>query len=110
MGLGLTVALVMSAVRLPPYYRAATYLKQAETAAESGQDKNAIEFFQKVLEITPSAKRARIGIAIAYFRSSDEDDHKRGLLALEGLTIGKDDWQRLVAVMPAEYRQFFVRK
>lgn len=110
MGLVLIVALLTSVIRLPPFYPAAILLKQAETLSENGQDQKAIAFFQKTLEITPTAKRARVGIALAYFRSADEDDHKRGLLALEGLTIGKDDWQQLVAVMPPEYQHFFTRK
>jgi tetratricopeptide (TPR) repeat protein len=110
MGLGLIVALLTSAIRLPPYYRAAVLLKEAETLSENGQDRKAIGFFQKALEITPTAKRARMGIALAYFTSTDEDDHKRGLLALEGLTVGKDDWQKLVAVMPPEYQRYFTRK
>src|SRR5262249_9459851 len=110
MGLALIFALLISAFRLPLYYRAATLLKQAETLSESGEDQTAIGFFQKVLELTPTAKRARMGIALAYFRSTDEDDHKRGLLALQGLKIAKDDWQELVAVMPPEYQHFFTRK
>ena len=107
MSFGIVTALVVSLIQLPPYYRAASLLQRAETFAEHGQQKNAVEFFANALELTPSSKRARIGLAVSYFRSPDEEDHKKALEVLQGLTLEKDDWQKLAAVMPAEYRRFF---
>jgi hypothetical protein len=106
-GFGIFAMLVVSLIQLPSYYRAATLLGRAETLAEHGQDKNAVKLYTSVLEIIPSSKRARIELAISYFRSPDEDDHKRALEALQGLTFDKDEWQKLTAVMPVTYRQLF---
>jgi cytochrome c-type biogenesis protein CcmH/NrfG len=92
---------------LPPYYRAAKLVQRAETLAALGQDKSAVGFFTNALEITPSSRRARLGIALSYFRSPDDEDHKKGLEALQGLALEKDEWDKLSAVMPAAYRSLF---
>jgi hypothetical protein len=107
MGLGIVAALVISLIQLPPYFRAAVLLRHAETLADHGQDRRAVEFFTNALEVTPSSKRARIGLAVSYFRSPDADDHKKGLGTLEGLTLDKGEWRTLAAVMPAEYQHLF---
>lgn len=109
-GIGLVAALLASVIHLPPYYHAATLLKEAEALSEQGRDSKAIEFYKRTLAITPTAKRAKIGIAVAYFKSTDVEDHKKALLALQGITLRKGDWSRLTAVMPTEYQQFFTKK
>jgi hypothetical protein len=106
-GLGIVVMLAVALNKLPPYYRAATLVQSAETLAEDGHDNSAVEFYMKALEITPSSKRVRLGLAISYFRSPDEEDHKKGLGVLQGLTLDKDEWQKLTAVMPAAYQRLF---
>lgn len=106
-GLGILATLAVALYELPPYYRAATLVQQAETFAAHGQNKSAVDFFTTALEITPKSKRARLGIALSYFRSADGEDHKKGLEALQGLTIEKDEWAKLSAVMPRAYRSLF---
>jgi hypothetical protein len=107
MGLAILACLATSLYQLPPYYRAGTLLNRAETLAEHGDHKSAADFFLRALEIAPSSKRVRIGLAFSYFKSSDPEDHKKALNVLEGVTIEKDDWQKLSAVMPASYRHLF---
>ena len=107
MGLGILATLAVALNELPPYYRAAKLVERAETLAAHGQDKSAVDLFTNALEITPSSKRARLGIALSYFRSPDDEDHKKGLEALQGLSLEKDEWDKLSAVMPAQYRSLF---
>jgi hypothetical protein len=107
MGFGILATLAVALNELPPYYRAARLVQRAETLAARGQDKSAVDFFTNALEITPSSKRARLGIALSYFRSPDDEDHKKGLEALEGLALERSEWDKLSAVMPAEYRSLF---
>jgi hypothetical protein len=107
MGLGILATLVIALRDLPPYYRAATLVQRAETLAARGDDKNAAARFRDALEITSSSKRVRLGLAMSYFRSSEDEDHKKGLEALQGITLEKDEWEKVSAVMPAAYRSLF---
>ena len=107
MGLGIVAALVVALMQLPPYYRAAALVRRAEALAGRGDNNNALALFTEALEITPSSKRIRLGLAMSYFRSPEDEDHKRGLEALQGITLEKDEWEKLSAIMPAAYRNFF---
>ena len=107
MGLGILATLGVALKELPPYYEAAILVQRAETVAEHGDDKNAIPLFRDALKITPSSKRVRLGLSMSYFRSADEEDHKKGLEAIQGITLEKDEWEKLSPVMPAAYRSLF---
>jgi uncharacterized membrane protein YvbJ len=106
-GLSIVAALVISLIQLPHYYRAAVLVQRAESLAEQFQDKSAVGFFTNALEITPSSRRARIGLAISYFKSPDDEDHKKALEVLQGLTLKGDEWQKLKNAMPVAYQHFF---
>lgn len=82
MGLGILTAVVVSLLQFPPYYRAAVSVQHAEAVAAQGQDRNAVEFFLNEVRLVPGSKRARIGLAISYFRSPDDVDHQRALEVL----------------------------
>jgi tetratricopeptide (TPR) repeat protein len=99
--------LVFSLIRLPPLYRAAALLQRAEVFLKQGRDRSAVEFYTKVLEITPRSKRARIGLAVSYFRSSDSADHEKAMDILQGMTFDKDEYQQLADAMPVDYQRFF---
>jgi tetratricopeptide (TPR) repeat protein len=107
MGFGILATLFASLVQLPPYYSAAVLVQRAEARAKRGQDRSAIEFYVSALELAPSSKRARIGLASSYFRSPKVEDHKKALGLLQGITLEKDEWRDLAAVMPAEYQRLF---
>ncbi len=107
MFIGIAGALVFSLIRLPPFYRAAALMQRAEVLAQQAQDKSAVEFYTKALEIAPSSKRARIGLAVSYFRSADNADHEKAMDVLQGITLDKDEYRRLVDAMPVDYQRYF---
>jgi hypothetical protein len=99
--------LVASLRQLPPYYRAAVLEWRADSFADQGQQKRAVESYTQALELAPGSESARVGLAIVYFKSPAEEDHKKALKVLRGLTIEKNDWEKLTAVMPKDYLRFF---
>jgi thioredoxin-like negative regulator of GroEL len=107
MALGVVWAIALSLKQLPPYYRAATLIKQADTLVKQGRDKDAVEFYAQVLDLVPTSKRARMGMAMAYFKSPQEEDRKKGLAAIKGLSFEDDEWKKLAAVMPPEYQRLY---
>jgi hypothetical protein len=107
MGVGIVAVLVASLRQLPPYYRAAVLESRGDSFAEHGQQKRAVESYTQALELAPGSESARVGLAIVYFKSPAEEDHKKALKVLGGLTIEKSDWEKLTAVMPKDYLRFF---
>lgn len=98
-----------SIVHVPTYLKAAIQLKHAEEAADQKQFPDAITAYENVLELTPSSKRAKLGVAYSLFARGQDDDHYIAMDYLEGLTIAKHDWEKLTSVMPAAYQDFFTQ-
>jgi predicted Zn-dependent protease len=107
MVLGICYLLAVSLNQLPPYYRAAALKLRGDYFSEHGQRERAVEAFTNSLQLAPSSSGVRIGLAIAYFQSPSDADHKKALKVLGGLTIEKRDWEKLTAVMPKDYLHFF---
>jgi len=101
------MALAVSMIQLPPYVKAVRLVKRAEALAALRRHHDAANVLESALEIVPSSKRIRIGLAIEYFLSPDEPDRAKGLHALEGVTLDKDEWAKVRAAMPAEYLRYF---
>lgn len=72
-----------------------------------GNFQDAMSIYKGVLESDRKSQEAKIGLAEVYFSNADKSDDRFGLSLLDGLEIRKDDWDRLVKVMPQEYRSFF---
>ena len=104
---GILVSLIASLAELPHYYQAATLLHTAEKLSEQHEDKSAVEAYNNALKIVPTSKRARVGLAVSYFRSPDKQDRKKAMAVLQGLTLDKHEWERLSAVMPPAYQRLF---
>lgn len=92
---------------LPAYFEAAHNLRLAEESVSIGNYDRAIEGLSSVLSSNPSSSEAKILIAESYFWNSDKEDDQKWMDYLEGLTLDKNDWQKLSRTMPKEYEQYF---
>ena len=102
-GLAIVAALVVALIQLPPYYRAAKLLRLGEVSAEEGRHGSAVEAFRSALELTPSSRRVRIGLAVSYFKSQKDADHKKGLEAVQGMILEYSERLRLLDAAPPGY-------
>lgn len=92
----------------PAYVYASKNLKTADLAVKNMDYENAIELYLKVLETVPSSKDAKIGISVAIFSNGDTEDDEAAFYYLQDVTLHSSDWERISAVMPAEYEEYFV--
>jgi hypothetical protein len=107
LAVAIVLALVLSLVQLPPYYRAASLTHLAEIQAREGQHANAARYFVEALDKAPDSRRIRLGLAIALFHSTAEADRQQALQVLKGVELDSDEWRRVSAVMPPGYQQLY---
>jgi hypothetical protein len=101
------LAALYSLTLLPSLYGAARLLHKAERATSEIDTRLAENLLLDVLRSAPSSARARIDLAILYFRTSSETDQRKALDLLSGLKINEDNWRRISAVLPDKYRSLF---
>ncbi|OGY44501.1 MAG: hypothetical protein A2729_01565 [Candidatus Buchananbacteria bacterium RIFCSPHIGHO2_01_FULL_39_14] len=106
-GVSIIIATIYSLILLPEYLVAAKKMRAAQIAYQSGNYDESIQLYSYVLETVPTSKAARIGVAEAIFSNSDKSDDEVGLTLLQGITLDKDTWARIMRVMPVEYQQYF---
>lgn len=92
---------------VPRYFSASKNLKTGEEYLNQNNYSQAITSLEKVLETIPSAKKAKILLAITYFSNGDPADDENGLYYLQDITIDDSDWQKISNVMPSEYQELF---
>lgn len=102
-----TTFVLYSIVFLPKYISAVKILHSAQTAYQNKDYEKAIQLYQQVLVKVPSSEEAKLGAAETIFANGDISDDPEGLSLLEGITLGKTDWDRFTKVMPNEYQQYF---
>lgn len=92
---------------VPQYFSASKNLKTGEKYLDQNDYSQAITSLEKVLGTVPSAKKAKILLAITYFSNDDQTDDENGLYYLQDITIDDSDWQKISKVMPSEYQELF---
>jgi hypothetical protein len=87
------------------YLPAAIDLTRGEFYLEHGQTGLAIAALSQALTTVPSAKKAKIALAVALFRNKN---YSLGLGVLNGIELEGVDWARVKAVLPESYQDQFV--
>ena len=100
-------AVVYSATLIGPYLEAFVALYRAKAAVAAGDRVVAEAQLLDVLRLFPSSKSARIEIAVLLLADPWEPQQRRGLDYLNGIMLGKYEWQRVSAVLPDKFRGAF---
>ncbi|HMA74766.1 MAG TPA: hypothetical protein VKP67_25230 [Xanthobacteraceae bacterium] len=100
-------AILYSATLIPPYLDAFVALHRAKAAVAAGDRAASEARLLDVLHAFPSSKPARIEIAVLLLANPAEAQQRRGLGYLEGIKLGKYEWQRVSAVLPEKFRNAF---
>lgn len=103
----IALAVVYSGILLPRYYSAAKLVEQAQTAEQSHNTRRAISLLAQAGHNVPDSKKIRIEFAYESFKAGTPQDNANAMDALSGITLDADEWSRLSAVMPAEFRSNF---
>lgn len=94
---------------LSPYKQAAMKILLAEKAYHSSEYVDSIEYYLDALDLTPFSRKAKKGLALSVFSHPEIpiEDKKLGLEALEGISLEGKDWEKISAVMPKEFLEYF---
>lgn len=108
-GLVVLAATAYSASLLPLYLRANSLQADAQAAGARGATAEAIRLYSQLLEAVPGARKARIELAILLFRSGTIEDQRAAMGQLTDLSLDRQEWERLRAVMPEHFQALFTR-
>jgi hypothetical protein len=97
---------VMSVIYFPRYLPAVTALRAADNSYRRGDVEVAIDLYRETLRVDESSKNAKLGLALAFFKKGPDYD-QQALATLSGLTLYKEEWERLLLVMPKQYTSQF---
>ncbi len=100
-------ALAYSLAVAQPYLGAYVSLRRAEAAYDRGDRATAEAQYGDVLREFPASERARIGIAIAMLSDRSASRQEAGLSYLAGIKLGKDDYARILKVLPPRFSGSF---
>jgi tetratricopeptide (TPR) repeat protein len=101
----------MTVVYLPKYLPAVIAVQAADISYRRGEFDIAIDLYRRALRVDESSKDAKLGLAVALFKKGSNYD-QQALAALYGLKLNKEEWGKLLFVMPQKYTSQFqeVRK
>jgi hypothetical protein len=102
------MAAAISVSITPSYFRAAENISRADAALAQKQISEAIQLYQLTLTSFPSSERAKIGMATSLFAQNANINADSALTYLKGVELFEEDWNRLVSVMPAKYKNRFL--
>jgi hypothetical protein len=101
------IAAATSVSVTPSYFMAAENISRADAALAQKEISEAIQLYQLTLNSFPSSSRAKIGMATSLFAQNANTNADSALTYLKGVDLFEEDWDRLVSVMPAQYKQRF---
>jgi hypothetical protein len=99
---------VLSALQsVPASAKALASLWEAQAADSRGDLANATLQYRQTLASIPTSRDAKIGLAISLFKMKSKSEDSEAFSLLEGIEIQESDWNKLVLVMPSQYKELF---